>query len=98
MILIADIQREAAREYGIAPEVMRERDAMGTRVWKRARPRQTAIYLASCLTTHSYVRIGQLFGGRHHSTVINAVRSTRRRLSNDPEIQEAVRRIARRVL
>ena len=36
------------------------------------RPRQMAMYLARELTSHSYPEIGDAFGGRDHSTVINA--------------------------
>jgi len=36
------------------------------------RPRQIAMALARELTTHSYPEIGHVFGGRDHTTVINA--------------------------
>lgn len=36
------------------------------------RPRQVAMALARELTTHSYPEIGHAFGGRDHTTVINA--------------------------
>ncbi len=35
-------------------------------------PRQVAIYLCRELTTESYPKIGTYFGGRDHSTIINA--------------------------
>ena len=39
-----------------------------------ARPRQIAMYLAKELTRKSYPDIGELFGGRDHTTVMHAVR------------------------
>ncbi len=36
-------------------------------------PRQVAMYLAKELTEKSYVEIGELFGGRDHTTVLHAV-------------------------
>jgi chromosomal replication initiator protein len=38
-----------------------------------ARPRQVAMWLAKSLTSESLSEIGEAFGGRDHSTVINAV-------------------------
>lgn len=43
-----------------------------------ARPRMIAMYLARKLTHASYPVIGKWFGGRHHSTVIHAVRKIER--------------------
>jgi chromosomal replication initiator protein len=92
MILVSDIQREAAVEFQVPLETMTGRRR------HFARSRQAAIYVASCLTRHSYTRIGQLFGGRDHSTVLSAIRVTRHRLRNDEAMSAAVRHIARRVL
>ena len=39
-----------------------------------ARPRQIAMYLAKELTQKSLPEIGDLFGGRDHTTVLHAVR------------------------
>ena len=39
-----------------------------------ARPRQIAMYLAKELTQKSLPEIGELFGGRDHTTVLHAVR------------------------
>lgn len=56
-----------------------------------ARPRQLAMYLCRSLTTASFPRIGQLFGGRDHSTVINACKAVRRRMAAEPNGEEAAR-------
>ena len=48
-----------------------------------ARPRQIAMYLAKELTQKSLPEIGELFGGRDHTTVLHAVRKiTQDRLKN----------------
>jgi chromosomal replication initiator protein len=39
-----------------------------------AKPRQIAMYLAKELTQKSLPEIGELFGGRDHTTVLHAVR------------------------
>lgn len=48
-----------------------------------ARPRQIAMYLSKELTKKSFPEIGELFGGRDHTTIMHAVRKiTKERLDN----------------
>ena len=50
-----------------------------------ARPRQIAMYLAKELTQKSLPEIGELFGGRDHSTVLHAVRKITADRAKSPE-------------
>lgn len=50
-----------------------------------ARPRQIAMYLAKELTQKSLPEIGELFGGRDHTTVLHAVRKISTDRSKSPE-------------
>ncbi len=50
-----------------------------------ARPRQMAMYLAKELTQKSLPEIGELFGGRDHTTVLHAVRKIALDRSKSPE-------------
>jgi len=50
-----------------------------------ARPRQIAMYLAKELTQKSLPEIGELFGGRDHTTVLHAVRKITADRSKNPE-------------
>ena len=53
-----------------------------------ARPRQIAMFLAKDMTKKSLPEIGELFGGRDHTTVLHAVRKiTEERLRN-PELNQ----------
>ena len=51
-----------------------------------ARPRQIAMYLAKELTQKSLPEIGDLFGGRDHTTVLHAVRKIAADRSKNPEV------------
>jgi chromosomal replication initiator protein len=51
-----------------------------------ARPRQIAMYLAKELTQKSLPEIGELFGGRDHTTVLHAVRKIGADRSKNPEV------------
>ncbi len=50
-----------------------------------ARPRQIAMYLAKELTQKSLPEIGELFGGRDHTTVLHAVRKIGGERTKNPE-------------
>ncbi|BBB64254.1 chromosomal replication initiator protein DnaA [Undibacterium sp. YM2] len=50
-----------------------------------ARPRQIAMYLAKELTQKSLPEIGELFGGRDHTTVLHAVRKIAADRTKNPE-------------
>jgi chromosomal replication initiator protein len=50
-----------------------------------ARPRQIAMYLAKELTQKSLPEIGELFGGRDHTTVLHAVRKIAADRNKSPE-------------
>ncbi|EHR68900.1 chromosomal replication initiator protein DnaA [Burkholderiales bacterium JOSHI_001] len=53
-----------------------------------ARPRQIAMYLAKEMTQKSLPEIGELFGGRDHTTVLHAVRKIGGERSKDTELNQ----------
>jgi chromosomal replication initiator protein len=53
-----------------------------------ARPRQIAMYLAKDMTKKSLPEIGELFGGRDHTTVLHAVRKIGSERSTNPELNQ----------
>lgn len=55
-----------------------------------AYPRQIAMYLCRELADLSYPRIGELFGGRDHTTVIHAYEKIVKKIKEDPNCEKAV--------
>ena len=53
-----------------------------------ARPRQIAMYLAKDMTKKSLPEIGELFGGRDHTTVLHAVRKIGAERGANPELNQ----------
>lgn len=53
-------------------------------------PRQVAMYLAKELTEKSYVEIGELFGGRDHTTVLHAVNKITELRNKSAELNHAL--------
>ncbi|GIL03626.1 chromosomal replication initiator protein DnaA [Betaproteobacteria bacterium PRO7] len=55
-----------------------------------AMPRQVAMYLAKEMTQKSLPEIGELFGGRDHTTVLHAVRKIASSRAKDAELNHAL--------
>jgi chromosomal replication initiator protein len=55
-----------------------------------ALPRQVAMYLAKEMTQKSLPEVGELFGGRDHTTVLHAVRKIGQRRLSDAELNHAL--------
>jgi hypothetical protein len=76
-VTVADIQRTVADHFDIPRETMSD----ATRKRTHARPRQIAMFFARDIARKSYPRIGALFGHRDHTTVLHAVRTVQRMMS-----------------
>jgi len=59
------------------------------------RPRQVAMCLARELTSHSYPEIGDAFGGRDHTTVINACKRVAELKDDDVKMAEDYKNLLR---
>ncbi|MCQ2915147.1 MAG: chromosomal replication initiator protein DnaA [Alphaproteobacteria bacterium] len=58
-----------------------------------AYPRQVAMFLCRELADLSYPKIGDLFGGRDHTTVIHAFEKISGSVKTDPKVKEDINRI-----
>jgi len=54
-------------------------------------PRQIAMFLCKKYLRMSFVRLGELFSNRDHTTVMNAVEKIEEKLQNDPQLLREVR-------
>ncbi len=83
------IQRTVSAEWGV--------DTSGLSSKRRTKdltvPRQVAMYLIRELLDLPLVRIGYLFGGRDHSTVIHSIRKVEETMVLDPQFQKRVERL-----
>ena len=62
-----------------------------------ATARNVAIYIIREMTQLSLAEIGQLFGGRHHSTVLNSIDRVEKTIKEQPEMGEIIRDITNAV-
>jgi chromosomal replication initiator protein len=81
-ISVENIQKTVADFYSIKVADMYSKK----RPANIARPRQIAMYLAKELTQKSLPEIGELFGGRDHTTVLHAVRKISAERGTDAQL------------
>ncbi len=62
-----------------------------------ARPRQMAMALAKEFTNHSLPEIGGFFGGRDHTTVLHAVRTIKKLVVDNVDIQDDYQNLSRKL-
>jgi chromosomal replication initiator protein len=82
-----------AREWNVKPEAL----ASKRRTKDVTVPRQVAMYLLKELLHLPLVQIGDLFGGRDHSTVIHSCRKVQAQMEEDPAFNGKVVELQRRL-
>lgn len=92
-VLVEDIQRQVAREFGVTKADLLSSRRTRQVVW----PRQVAMYLAKVLTPRSLPEIGRRFGGRDHTTVLHAVRKVERLVEEDPNVAALTEKLRRQL-
>lgn len=90
-VTIDEIQKRVAEHFNIRLGEM----TSDCRARVVARPRQVAMYLARQLTTRSLPQIGRKFGGRDHTTVMQAVRKIEQLKGTDPALAQDIELLCR---
>ena len=85
-ISVENIQKAVADFYSIKVADMYSKK----RPANIARPRQIAMFMAKELTQKSLPEIGELFGGRDHTTVLHAVRKITEERSRDGQLNHEI--------
>lgn len=87
------IQRVVAEYFDV-----RVADLKGNRKPKNiAQPRMIAMYLSREMTDLSLQDIGDVFGGRDHSTIIHGHRTVRDRIQNDPKLKMIITTLKKKI-
>ncbi len=85
-VTIAEIQQQVAEHFGVRLADMTAK----SRRSNIAFPRQVAMYLARRHTKASLLEIGEVFGGRHHGTVLHACKAVSARIKNEDQVRQTV--------
>ena len=85
-ISLSKITSAVAKHFKIRSSEIRS----GSRKQKLVRARSLAMLLARQLTTKTMLQIGNFYGGRDHTTVLHALRSTEEKLAKDSQLAHAL--------
>ena len=89
----AEIKSLVADSFGVSESDLESKSRAAKVTW----PRQVAMYLARETAGEPLPSIGREFGGRNHSTVLNACRRVEARMAASPEDALAVKSLERRL-
>lgn len=79
--------------YNLTPALIIGRNRTG----QVALARHIAMYLTREILDLPFVRVGKAFGGKDHSTVINAITKVEKQLKSDPALLQAINEIKERL-
>jgi len=85
-VTLEAVMRVVARHFNLKVQDLKSR----TNASRISYPRQIAMYLGKKLAGESLPSIGVAFGGKHHTTVLHAVRKIERLRSEDPGTQRTL--------
>ncbi len=89
LITVDFIQRCVVEEFGIALQDLKTK----RRNKQVVIPRQIAMYLSRELTELSFPEIGELFGGKDHTTVLHSYKKLKEDINHNPELRERVEKL-----
>lgn len=93
VITIEEIQRMTAEHFKVRLPDLKSK----TRTKPLVTARQLAMYLVKKYLDKSLVDIGRAFGGKDHTTVINALRKIEDQLTKDSEIKKDIEELEMRI-
>ena len=92
-VAFADVLETVSKYFSVSvPDMLGE-----SRVREILIPRQIAMYIGKKHVRISYVRLGETFSHRDHTTVMNAVGKIERKMKEDPQLLREVRTLEREV-
>ena len=85
-VTIDEIQQKVAEHFDVRVADMTGKRRSANIVF----PRQVAMHLARRHTKASLHEIGEIFGGRHHGTVLHACKTVSMRMKNEDQIRQTI--------
>ena len=92
-LTVEEIQELVCSEFQISRDTLLSAERTARVAWAR----HVAMYLSREHTDQTLPAIGRAFGGRNHSTVLHACRSTAKRMQADPEAYQVINTLVARL-
>jgi chromosomal replication initiation ATPase DnaA len=92
-IMVEDVIRVVSKHYGVGRASL----ISPSRLRIFVRPRQVAMYLARQLTKRTLSEVGKQFGGRDHTTVLNAENRIEALMAEDSEFVKELDELQRKI-
>jgi len=89
-VTIEMIQKRVGRYFGVFPPDLKLKGGSQSIVF----PRHVAMYLVKQLTLASLPKIGREFGGKHHTTVLSAIKKIEARRRIDVDLDQTISRLS----
>ncbi len=89
LITVDFIQRCVAEEFGVSLQDLKNK----RRNKQIVLPRQIAMYLSRELTDLSLPEIGELFGGKDHTTVLHSYNKIKEEFHRNPELKDRIEKV-----
>ena len=89
LITVDFIQRCVAEEFGVSLQELKTKRRNKQVVF----PRQIAMYLSRELTDLSLPEVGELFGGKDHTTVLHSYKKIKEDIYKNPELKERLEKV-----
>ena len=89
LITVDFIQRCVAEEFVVSLQELKTKRRNKQVVF----PRQIAMYLSRELTDLSLPEVGELFGGKDHTTVLHSYKKIKEDMHNNPELKDRVEKV-----
>jgi chromosomal replication initiation ATPase DnaA len=85
-VTIKMIQERVGEHFGVFPPDLKLQNSSKAMVF----PRQVAMYMVKQLTLASLPKIGREFGGKHHTTVLSAIKKIKARRLIDIDLNRTI--------
>lgn len=89
-VTIEMIQKRVGWYFGVFPPDLKLKGGSNAMVLAR----QVAMYLVKQLTSASLPKIGREFGGKHHTTVLSAIKKIEALRGTDIDLDRTIRKLA----
>jgi chromosomal replication initiation ATPase DnaA len=89
--IVPKIKQAVSAEYGVPAAKLDAKDNHSVLIF----PRYVAMYLTRKLTGASFPKVGAMFGGKHHSSVMYGIEKVTDMIATDEDVRHEIEKLER---